>query len=321
MLMQMWEKIYLHEHRRVEVFVICKFKWAAQTYGYKLPNCLYKTRNTEMWACRETQAALHSLFRVYCFGGTDRLLHVWVHTLPPLTPVGSRSEQPLGKTTDKPGQMYFYRLQVWRSNEQSRRGRIQLERRWWEIMVRKPSSCLRNNVPPWDAQQQVGKSRLPVLDCLWRQETLWSEILTLWERNHSVLSPLCLCLPVAPPPGEAVMLALALHRDWVRQCQAWGRKHCFSSFGLKRTLALTCWLPPMASVQTFVSFNTSLFFSLLSKGLSPGESPLLFPHLFWLFVVKPDKTYTFSQVHSNGSQKQSLQPTWICNTLWKAIEI
>lgn len=123
---------------------MCRFKWVTQTSGYKLPNCLYKTGNTGVWVCRRAQAALLSPSRMCCYGCMGRLLQ----NFPPLnmlqvwTTLGKGYRQTKSNTPlEVP-----VRSQVWRTTEQSRRVRIQLERRWWK--VRKPSGGLRNHVPP-----------------------------------------------------------------------------------------------------------------------------------------------------------------------------
>lgn len=146
---------------------------------------------------------------------------------------------------------------------------------------------------------------------------------------HALRGQITLSFPpwsllVAPSPGESsntddtgIALTLtpavssmrwkALHLSFQPKTHFWTRVDII----INMLIFLAHPTPPLPhSVQTFVSFYTSaIFFLCCLKGClhSWGKS-IAISTLFWHFVVKTDKTCTFSLVHSNGSQEQSLQP-------------
>lgn len=134
-------------------------------------------------------------------------------------------------------------------------------------------------------------------------ETWGSVSLTPWEGKS-----LCPCSQggsVSTWPhflGRSVMLMDILHRQWVQQCQAWGRTPWPSTFRLKQTFGqewtskLTHWfLPLFPRVQTFVGFNTSVvwFFPLLPEELSLFLGKNLFYFCFGIFVQNQIKCIIF----------------------------
>lgn len=246
-----------------------------------------------MLTCECTEkAGQHSWVLCACAVWMHRLLSAGVHNLPPLTKLSSRWEQPLEKEQAKPVKCAFInpslRLRVWRSNDQSRRERTQLERGGWGIMVKKPSNGLRNHVPS-------GCSTASGHECLfwwlWSRGMWWSMSLIPWERKS-----LCPCSQGVSIStwlhflGRSVMLMDILHREWVQQSQARGRTPCSSTFRLKQTFGqewtskLTHWfLLLFPRVQTFVGFSTlAVFFFLLPEGLS---SFLGKTHFYFCFSI------------------------------------
>lgn len=75
--------------QKVNAFVMCGLKWAAQTYGYTVPNCLYKIRNIDMRLCTETHIALLSHLWMYYYWCIEKLLHVCMYNIPLLIQIGS----------------------------------------------------------------------------------------------------------------------------------------------------------------------------------------------------------------------------------------
>lgn len=214
-----------------------RYLWCAdlseshKTSGYKLPNCLYKTGNTGVWVCRRAQAALLSPSRMCCYGCMGRLLQ----NFPPLnmlqvwTTLGKGYRQ----TKSNIPLEVPVRSQVWRTTEQSGRVRIQLERRWWK--VRKPSSGLRNHVPPLGCSVASHGCQRVIVSSGGCGD--WGHDEVCHTLRGEITSPFLswsLCLPVICHRERLVMM-LVLHKDWVQEHQAQGRKPRSSAFRFKHT--------------------------------------------------------------------------------------